>query len=79
MGSQSIYKSPAGERAIMTLYDQVLARWPVPYQMHTIDTRHGQTFVLASGEATAPPLVLLHGAGTNSTMWVGDVVDYCRY
>ncbi len=79
MGSQSIYKSPAGERAIMALYDQVLARWPVPYEMRTIDTRHGQTFVLASGQATAPPLVLLHGAGTNSTMWVGDVADYCRH
>jgi len=54
----------------------MLARWPVPYQTLTVDTRHGHTFVIACGEAAAPPLVLLHGAGTNATMWGGDVAEY---
>ncbi|MCC7446944.1 MAG: alpha/beta hydrolase [Anaerolineae bacterium] len=57
----------------MALYDAALARWPVPCERLTISTRHGDTFVIASGEPTAPPLILLHGAGTNSAIWIGDV------
>jgi pimeloyl-ACP methyl ester carboxylesterase len=71
-----IYRSPAGEQAVMALYDAALARWPVPYTPLHIPTRHGTTFVIASGDAAAPPLVLLHGAGTNSSMWAGDVERY---
>jgi pimeloyl-ACP methyl ester carboxylesterase len=72
----SIYRSPAGEQAVMALYDALLARWPVPYTALSLATRHGTTFVLATGEPSAPPLILLHGAGTNSSMWAGDVAEY---
>src|SRR5688572_20248167 len=60
----------------MALYDSLLARWPVPHTTLNVPTRHGRTFVVASGAESAPPLVLLHGAGTNSTMWAADVTDY---
>ena len=63
----------------MAAYDAVLARWPVPCETRTVPTRHGNTFVIASGEENAPPLVLLHGAGTNSAMWGGDAVEYSRH
>lgn len=72
----SIYKTPEGERLIMGLYDDVLRRWPVPADHLTIETRHGSTFALASGDPTAAPLLLLHGAGTNSMMWGADVSKY---
>jgi pimeloyl-ACP methyl ester carboxylesterase len=62
----------------MALYDSLLARWPVPYTTLNVPTRHGRTFVIASGAESAPPLVLLHGAGTNSMMWAADVTDYSR-
>jgi len=81
MMAQSIYKSPAGERAIMAWYDSALARWPVPCETFNIPTRHGDTFVLASGASgkeSDSPLILLHGAGTNSAMWAGDVATYSR-
>ncbi len=78
MTTPSIYKSPAGEQAVMSLYDSMLARWPVPHTETYVPTRHGSTFVIASGDASAPPLVLLHGAGTNSAMWVGDTAAYSR-
>jgi len=77
----SIYKSPAGERAIMAWYDSALAHWPVPYEALNVSTRHGDTFVLASGASgkrSDSPLILLHGAGTNSAMWAGDVAAYSR-
>ncbi|MCI0398469.1 MAG: alpha/beta hydrolase [Chloroflexi bacterium] len=78
MNTKSIYKTPAGERAVQALYDSLLARWPVPCEMGTVATRHGHTFVISSGELSAPALVLLHGAATNSAMWRGDIVEYSR-
>lgn len=62
----------------MALYDRALKQWPIPYQTRQIATRHGETFVIASGDESAPPLVLLHGAGTNSAIWIGDVADYSQ-
>jgi pimeloyl-ACP methyl ester carboxylesterase len=62
----------------MALYDGVLARWPVACDKLTIPTRHGETFVIASGEPSNPALVLLHGASSNSAAWAGDVAAYSR-
>jgi pimeloyl-ACP methyl ester carboxylesterase len=76
--SPSVFKTLAGEKAVMALYDSALARWPVPHETLNISTRHGQTFVIASGAQAAPALVLLHGAGTNSAIWGGDFLDYSR-
>ncbi|MBN2115566.1 MAG: alpha/beta fold hydrolase [Anaerolineales bacterium] len=76
MNAESIYKSPAGEKEIMALYDAVLARWPVPHETFRLPTRHGKTFVIASGEASASPLILLHGAVSNAVSWVGEVPAY---
>jgi pimeloyl-ACP methyl ester carboxylesterase len=78
MTVQSLYKSPAAEKAVMEMYDHALDQWPVPYETRTIPTRHGDTYVIASGSPASPPLILLHGAGTNSAIWVGDVAAYSR-
>lgn len=78
MNTKPIFKSSAGEEAILALYDSLLARWPVAHEELAIPTRHGETFVVASGAAGAPPMVLLHGSSTNSAMWAGDVVEYSR-
>lgn len=79
MTPPAIYRSVAGEQAVQARYDSLLARWPVPYTTVHIPTQHGETFAIESGAATAPPLVLLHGAGTNSAMWAGDVAEYSRH
>jgi pimeloyl-ACP methyl ester carboxylesterase len=75
----SIFKTPAGEQAVMAFYDNTLARWPVPYESRTIPTRHGDTHLIVSGEESAPPLILLHGASANALIWIGDVVDYSQH
>jgi pimeloyl-ACP methyl ester carboxylesterase len=72
----SIYKSTAGERAIQSFYEGVLAQWPVPHVKLYVPTGLGDTFVVASGAASAPPLLLLHGSSTNSASWMGDVLAY---
>lgn len=74
----SLYKSPAGQQVVMNLYDRALAEWPVPFESHEIETRHGRTFVIRCGPKDGPPLVLLHGAGTNSAIWIGDVATYTQ-
>ncbi len=79
MNAKPIYKSPAGKKEIMALYDAALARWPVPHEEIYIPTRHGDTFVISSGEKTAPPLILLHGSASNAASWVADVAAYSAH
>lgn len=74
----SIYKSAAGEAAVRERYAAFLAHWPVPCEQLRLPTRHGETFVVASGPADAPALILLHGSAINSAMWMGDVPLWSR-
>jgi pimeloyl-ACP methyl ester carboxylesterase len=76
MNASILYKTPVGEKAAMTIYDTALKHWPVAYQTRIILTRHGDTFVVSSGDENSPALILLHGAGGNSSMWAGDVAKY---
>jgi len=78
MNAGSIYKTQAGKNEIMVLYDAALARWPVAYRTLSLPTAQGDTFVIASGDGVASPLVLLHGAASNAVSWVGDVAAYSQ-
>lgn len=76
-----IYKSAEGERAVRTRYRAFLDQWPVPRQELRVPTREGETFVVACGPESAPPVLLLHGSGSNSASWMGDVAAWttqCR-
>jgi len=74
----SIYKTPDGEKIVMGIYESALERWPVPYERINVSTRHGETFVIACGPISASPLILLHGAGTNSAIWGANIADFSR-
>ncbi len=76
MKRETHFKSPAGEKTVMALYDDLLRRWPVSYNTHTVQTGIGATFVIACGDLATRPLLLLHGAGSNATMWIGDIAAY---
>ena len=79
MSELPIYKSVEGQQIVMRHYDQILARWPVPCETMRVATRYGETFCVVSGEASAPPLVLLHGANSNALAWSGDVTEFSRF
>ncbi|MFE1591256.1 alpha/beta fold hydrolase [Nocardia sp. NPDC058705] len=71
-----IYKSDEGRRLIHQRYRERLDAWPVPREELRIDTGIGETFVVASGPADAPPLVVLHGSGANAITWRADIADW---
>ncbi|MBF8185391.1 alpha/beta fold hydrolase [Nonomuraea sp. K274] len=73
-----IYSSPEGARAVEHRYRELLGRWPVPSEHVRVPTGQGETFVLVSGPQGAPAVVLLHGSGANSAMWMGDVAAWAR-
>ncbi|MEV4299651.1 alpha/beta fold hydrolase [Microbispora rosea] len=56
----------------LAAYDAVMAaRWPASTEPAEIRTPYGTTHVNSVGPADAPPVVLLHGGGTTSTVWSG--------
>lgn len=75
----SIYKSEAGGRALTQRYHELLTLWPVANQQLHLATSQGATFVIASGDQAAPPLVLLHGAGSNALSWLRDVAEWAKH
>jgi hypothetical protein len=60
MSTATNYRSDAGYREVMNLYDRILKASPVPAEESRVDTRHGATFVLSCGNPASPPLVMLH-------------------
>ncbi|MFI7090002.1 alpha/beta fold hydrolase [Streptomyces lydicus] len=75
----AIYKSEAGARELQRRYREALDAWPVPAEHLRVPTREGETFVVVSGPEDAPPVVLLHGAGANTTMWQEDITTWGRH
>lgn len=74
----SAFRTPAGEAEVHALYRKVLDGWFVPRTELRIPTRQGETFVLAYGDETLPPLVLLHGGQTNAAVWMFDAPAFSR-
>jgi pimeloyl-ACP methyl ester carboxylesterase len=74
----AIYRSAAGAQAVAQRYSDDLRRWEVPAQRQVVATAAGETSVIACGPAEAPPVVALHGAGTNSTIWLADAAAWAQ-
>ncbi len=78
MAKNQVFKTDTGRKELLIYYDQILSRWPQSCKTQFIKTRYGFTFVIECGEISAPPLILLHGAGSNSAMWSADLVEYSK-
>jgi pimeloyl-ACP methyl ester carboxylesterase len=68
-----VFTSPEGEAEIMSAYDAIMNKWPVPYKELTIFTSFGETRVIANGAENAPPVVLLHALLATATSWYRNV------
>ena len=69
----SVFRSSNAKTEYYAAYEAMLKKWPVPCQELYIPTRFGDTHVIASGSQAAPPLVLLHSAGSGSVQWFRNV------
>jgi pimeloyl-ACP methyl ester carboxylesterase len=73
-----IYKSSEGQRLVEEQYRRILTHWPVANRQFHVATRQGETFVIACGEESAPPVLLLHGSLANSASWMWDVALWAQ-
>ncbi|KEJ01356.1 Ndr family protein [Clostridium botulinum A2B7 92] len=76
MKKTSVFKTKEGKNEVIKHYDLFLQKWTLSYEKLYVNTRHGKTFIIASGEKNNPPLILLHGSGMNSVMWLRDMQQY---
>ncbi|MDJ0305920.1 MAG: hypothetical protein OKX56_08425 [Dehalobacter sp.] len=79
MKNRMAFRTPEGKKEVLRIYDALLEQWSTQYEMIHLTTRYGKTFVLAGGDPNAPPLILLHGSGMNSVMWLGDMPTYTKH
>jgi pimeloyl-ACP methyl ester carboxylesterase len=62
----------------MAIYEAALSLWPIPYESLDVVTGFGTTHINAAGPKDAPPLILLPGFGSNSTMWFPNVGELSK-
>lgn len=82
MGPRSAFhpfKTPAARDAYFASLEARERRWPVPSTERTVSTSWAETFVRVCGREGAPPLVLLHGASTNSVSWEANVAAWAPH
>ncbi|SIS43122.1 Pimeloyl-ACP methyl ester carboxylesterase [Zobellia uliginosa] len=59
---KALFKTEIGKREILDLYDQKLEELNIEFTYLNIDTGFGKTNIIATGESTNPPIVLIHGS-----------------
>lgn len=69
MANLSPFRGPNERAQFIAAYDSVMRNWPVPFTECDVETEFGATHVVLSGDPSAPPVVLLHGASATSAMW----------
>jgi pimeloyl-ACP methyl ester carboxylesterase len=74
-----IYRSEAGAHLLRENYRKALEHWPTENEQFHVPTPEGDTFVIVSGPATAPPLLLFHGSGGNSSQWISAISDFAPH
>lgn len=72
------FRSAAGWRQFLAAYQTTLAGWSPPARPRVVGTRFGRTRLQECGPADAPPLILLHGFASTSTMWAPTVAALGR-
>ena len=70
-----IYKNKKNQTKLLGFYDKAISKWPGVYEHFMIETRYGNTHVIASGpkDISNPSIVLIHAAGINATMWSSNI------
>src|ERR1700722_12850396 len=75
----SIYKSPEFKAEIMELYEKRLAACNLTYEDLYVDTFAGKTHVIATGDKSNPPLIILHGINAGAPMALESIKGLNKY
>lgn len=78
MSKKDIFKSKEGRDYIQGYYEEMLIKFSNSNKQYFVDTSYGKTFIIEAGEKTAPSIILLHGSGMSSIMWLKDIEDYSK-
>lgn len=62
MENKSLFKSEQGKKQILDLYDKKLESLNIDFKYRTIPTSFGNTNILVAGEASNPPIIIIHGS-----------------
>lgn len=76
MKNHKAFKTQQGREEVLKYSDMLREKLTIPYERLNISTCHGNTFCIAAGEISAPPMILLHGSSMNSCMWISDIFKY---
>jgi len=66
--TESIYKTEKAKEEILRLYDERLKACNIEYEDIYVDTFAGRTHVIATGDKSYPPLIILHGINAGAPM-----------
>jgi len=58
----SLFKSPEGKEEILSLYNQKLDELNIDFEYISIETSFGKTNIIATGDPSNPPIILVHGS-----------------
>jgi pimeloyl-ACP methyl ester carboxylesterase len=73
------FKSPEAAQNFLATYEATLALWRSPHEALDVETRFGTTHINCAGSSALPPLLLIHGAQTSSTVWYPNVTALSQH
>lgn len=73
------FRSSEAAHNYLATYEATLALWRLPHEALDVETRFGITHLNVAGSPESPPLVLIHGAQTSSTVWYPNVDALSRH
>lgn len=69
---KSVFKTDEGRDKLRAYYNSMLNS--LPFAQQYVETSLGRTFILAAGEESNPPIILLHGSCSNSAFWFPELM-----
>ncbi len=72
------FKSEEGKKEVLKYYDFLLTKGSLEHEKIMVNTSYGETFIIAMGKKELPSLILLHGSGMNSSMWIKEMEEYSK-
>lgn len=57
-----MFKSEQGKKEILSLYDKKLESLNLDFEYLTVQTSFGKTNIIATGDPTNPPIIIVHGS-----------------